>query len=366
MKKLITFIGLIILSFSVNGQKDFNPFESIGKEGKMLTLSNGKYMEVEMYDSLQRIGSVIINRNTGEIHELLPIDDTSEFRYDPTTFSRWYSLDPVVKAHESPYAGFSNNPIWFIDPNGSDTANYTSTINSAHFKGAEMVANMSQAFKKFLSDFTSEKGKYHDIKLEFKAVENLKSADGDAAALGQARLMYKGKWVQDLTSLPANAKLSDFSILVELNSNISSPSKGQSGSGDEIKALKTVTLIHELLLHASGAADILNNNRITDSDGKTTGIKGENVISNYKDAIQTDHPNLYVRKAQLYNVSYTELINHWRATNAPTQKVPNPSVNYPSRAGWGEQKKKANPTLQLYELLWQQFENDINPLTIGK
>ncbi|MDR0802694.1 hypothetical protein [Fluviicola sp.] len=38
MKKLITFIGLIILSFSVNGQKDFNPFKSIGKEGKMLTL----------------------------------------------------------------------------------------------------------------------------------------------------------------------------------------------------------------------------------------------------------------------------------------------------------------------------------------
>lgn len=34
---------------------------------------------------------------------------------------RWWSVDPVTKDNESPYTGFSNNPIWFIDPLGSDT-----------------------------------------------------------------------------------------------------------------------------------------------------------------------------------------------------------------------------------------------------
>lgn len=122
MKKLITFCAAITLTFFVIGQAEFNPFESIGKEGKMLTLSNGKYIEVEMYDSLQRIGSVIINRNTGEIHELLSVDDTSEFRYDPTTFSRWYSVDPLYAKYpwNSPYSFTDNSPLRFMERDGRD------------------------------------------------------------------------------------------------------------------------------------------------------------------------------------------------------------------------------------------------------
>src|SRR5690554_1948379 len=46
---------------------------------------------------------------------------TAEFwQYDPRLGRRW-NIDPVVKHHESPYATFANNPIWFIDPSGADT-----------------------------------------------------------------------------------------------------------------------------------------------------------------------------------------------------------------------------------------------------
>jgi RHS repeat-associated protein len=44
---------------------------------------------------------------------------TTEFRQlDPRLGGRWWSPDPIVKPWESPYAGFANNPILFVDPEG--------------------------------------------------------------------------------------------------------------------------------------------------------------------------------------------------------------------------------------------------------
>jgi hypothetical protein len=46
---------------------------------------------------------------------------TADFwKYDSRTARRW-EIDPVVKYHESSYAAFANNPIWFNDFNGADT-----------------------------------------------------------------------------------------------------------------------------------------------------------------------------------------------------------------------------------------------------
>ena len=47
---------------------------------------------------------------------------SSEYwQYDPRLGRRW-NIDPVDKDHESPYAAFANNPLWFIDPSGADTS----------------------------------------------------------------------------------------------------------------------------------------------------------------------------------------------------------------------------------------------------
>ena len=43
---------------------------------------------------------------------------TAQFwQYDPRLGRRW-NIDPVVVAHESPYAAFRNNPVFLNDPNG--------------------------------------------------------------------------------------------------------------------------------------------------------------------------------------------------------------------------------------------------------
>jgi hypothetical protein len=45
---------------------------------------------------------------------------TAEYwQYDARLGRRW-NVDPVVKVHESPYATFANNPIWFVDPSGAE------------------------------------------------------------------------------------------------------------------------------------------------------------------------------------------------------------------------------------------------------
>ncbi|WP_341903563.1 RHS repeat-associated core domain-containing protein [Fluviicola taffensis] len=45
---------------------------------------------------------------------------STEFRqYDPR-LGRWLSIDPVTKEHRSPYDGFNNNPIIYVDPRGDD------------------------------------------------------------------------------------------------------------------------------------------------------------------------------------------------------------------------------------------------------
>lgn len=46
------------------------------------------------------------------------------WQYDSRLGRRW-NVDPVVKEHESPYACFANNPIWFIDPLGADSAKWS-------------------------------------------------------------------------------------------------------------------------------------------------------------------------------------------------------------------------------------------------
>jgi RHS repeat-associated protein len=49
---------------------------------------------------------------------------TTQFREYDSRLSRWWSNDPIFKPHESPFALNGNNPIWIIDPSGSDSIFY--------------------------------------------------------------------------------------------------------------------------------------------------------------------------------------------------------------------------------------------------
>ena len=62
---------------------------------------------------------------------------TAEYwEYDSRLGRRW-NLDPIIKEHESSFASFSNNPIWFKDPNGADTTFFQAETGTYDKKAKE-------------------------------------------------------------------------------------------------------------------------------------------------------------------------------------------------------------------------------------
>lgn len=119
--KLLPAIMLLFVSLTASAQ-DYNPFKSIGKKGKILTLSNGKYVEFFDYDTIQRIGTVLINIRTKKVVKLLNAGEINKKFSDNSSTSRWYSVDPLAYKYfsSSPYNFVDNNPISRIDPTGKN------------------------------------------------------------------------------------------------------------------------------------------------------------------------------------------------------------------------------------------------------
>ena len=122
IKQLSVTLFLIGLSFAAAAQ-DYNPYKSIGKKAKILTLSKGKYVEFFDYDTIQRIGTVMYNIRSKKIVRLLNVDSIYKKASNNTSTSRWYSPDPLSEkfASYSPYNFVENNPISKVDPTGAST-----------------------------------------------------------------------------------------------------------------------------------------------------------------------------------------------------------------------------------------------------
>jgi RHS repeat-associated protein len=81
-----------------------------------------------------------INGQDKELELNENITSAEYWMYDSRIARRW-NMDPVVKENESPYAVFANNPIWNIDPDGSDTARQV-VIDALNTFATDMKAKM--------------------------------------------------------------------------------------------------------------------------------------------------------------------------------------------------------------------------------
>ncbi len=122
-KLLLIFILAFVANYALSQQP--NPFRSIGKKAEVMDLSKGKYFEIIEKDSLERIGSVIINRHTRKIEKFVdepPLVGSS----DNSQLSRFFSVDPIANKYPelTPYQFASNTPIQAIDLDGAEAWYY--------------------------------------------------------------------------------------------------------------------------------------------------------------------------------------------------------------------------------------------------
>lgn len=152
MNRNLYMICISIVAFATTTiAQTYNPYKSIGKEAKVLTLSNGKYEEFFDTDTIEIIGSAILNTKTMTIIGFY-VPDTlySESTLEPEIVSRWLSPDPLaVKYPEmSPYHFVKNNPIIYIDPDGRENK----------YALAWARQNMSNQKKPFKTWYGSDEG----------------------------------------------------------------------------------------------------------------------------------------------------------------------------------------------------------------
>ena len=129
--RTVLFCSSLVFIYQSNAQ-DYNPYESIGQEAEVLTLTKGKYLEFFDLDSIEVIGDAILNTNTMKVIGFIEHDTLySEATLEPEIVSRWWAPDPVMQPHQSPYLFVANNPIIYVDPNGEDNVIYLVALPSS-------------------------------------------------------------------------------------------------------------------------------------------------------------------------------------------------------------------------------------------
>src|ERR1700754_5238090 len=120
-KTLLTALFWLLLPVIAAAQAK-NPFQSIGKKGKVLTLTNGKYEEFFDQDSIQQIGTALVNIYTMKVVKLLKDEKEAQRLLDNSVNSQFLSVDPLANQFPfyTPYQYAGNKPIWATDMDGAE------------------------------------------------------------------------------------------------------------------------------------------------------------------------------------------------------------------------------------------------------
>ncbi len=122
-KPLLITITCFLISIVTTAQTGKQPFADLGKKVKVLTLTNGKYEEFFDDDSIQQIGTALVNIKTMQIVKFQLTKEEQRI-IDNSSNARFLSVDPIANSYPmlTPYQYASNRPIDGIDLDGKEWA----------------------------------------------------------------------------------------------------------------------------------------------------------------------------------------------------------------------------------------------------
>jgi hypothetical protein len=89
------------------------------------TLTNGRYDEFPELAETTYVGSAVYDVYRNRVIGFVRRDTLyGEANLEPEVVSRWLSTDPIHHPYQSPYVGFDNNPVYYVDPNGTTVDDY--------------------------------------------------------------------------------------------------------------------------------------------------------------------------------------------------------------------------------------------------
>lgn len=199
MKKIGLYAVLLFMAFGIKAQ--VNPYGSLGIETKVLTLSDGKYEEFFDLDSIQQIGTILYNINTGKV--VGEVVENEKYYIPKFSASRFISVDPLADMfpNQSPYLYAYNNPVRFIDVDGlyGDEGEATKQRQAAIDGGAKVgdiyqsgdewgfnVINGEDSYSVFETNFFPEISSTQDnsVNETSNAVSNLDAAGTAITGIG--------------------------------------------------------------------------------------------------------------------------------------------------------------------------------------
>lgn len=130
MKRLKTFLIMVVIFSTTATFAQVNPFAKYGYDVKVLTMTNGRFNEFFDMDTVVQIGDLLFNTNSMKIIGFAEKDSITPMP-DASVISRWVSPDPLAEEYWSlsPYNYCLNDPILFVDPNGMWVVNIISNTD---------------------------------------------------------------------------------------------------------------------------------------------------------------------------------------------------------------------------------------------
>jgi hypothetical protein len=160
-KPTLAAIVLLLYSFMASAQS-INPYKDIdiNKKQETVTLTKGEYEEIFDEDSIQRIGSALVNIHTMKVVGV-NITEEEQRQLDNAMESRFLSVDPLTSKYPwyTPYQYAGNIPIAMIDIDGLEEVSPSFHYDPISGSGSASYPKLKQSEWKS-SDRWSESGTF--------------------------------------------------------------------------------------------------------------------------------------------------------------------------------------------------------------